>query len=157
MSINNESIQNIIMYCESIDYYLVKQKLEDYFEYLESNPDQFKRDLSKFSDIMYNKYDRYAKTHVNRYIDDLSKNGFNDFSEILSLISEEMHTWEFVSDKKMFDYITNIIMNPSKFTAIKQDIDIQSFIKHLFIVEKLNRIYHLTREIFLPEYKKIIH
>lgn len=150
-TVHLDKLSEIITHSDSIDYKLTEMELVDFFDGI-SDHDQFFDSLNFFARHMFTKYTAYTKSHLNRYFDELSDDFMkHEYSYLVDDISTAMKTWVYVSDSAMLGDIKQHCAN--KFPSLKTMLGekYNDFIRSIFISEKLNRLYHMTKNVFLPQ------
>lgn len=158
---DDEDMIDIVYHSDRVDYKLSEMLIIDYFNQLEQlgDPIVFKQQLELFAKFMYSKYMTYTKSNVNPYMDNLSdENIRHGYQSIVSIISSEMKDWEYKSDTEMLHEIK--MDHAESFENIRNDLGnniFNDFIKKIFISEKMNRLYHFTKEKFIPQLRHIMN
>jgi hypothetical protein len=150
-TVHLDKLADIISHSDSVDYKLSEMELIEFFDGI-SEHDQFFDSLNFFARHMYTKYNTYTKTHLNRYFDDLPDEFIkNEYSYLVDDINTAMKTWMYVSDSDMMRDIKHHC--DDKFPALKSTLasTYNDFIRSLFISEKMNRLYHMTKNVFIPK------
>lgn len=150
-TVHLDKLAEIISHCDSVDFKLSEMELVDYFDSI-SEHDAYFDSLNFFARNMYTKYNQYTKSHLNRYFDDLPDEFMkHEYTFLIDDIAMAMKSWVYISDSAMLMDIKRHCAEkyPSPRTQLGDKYN--DFIKSIFISEKLNRLYHMTKEVFLPQ------
>lgn len=156
-TVHIDTLAEIIAHCDHIDYKLSEMELIQYFESMAIiGHDAFFDSLTYFAKHMFTKYTTYTKSHVNRFMDDLPDEFMkSEYFVLVNSISTCIKEWSFASDSEMLSDIKHECDIKLPNIRMQLGTNFDSFVHSLFVSEKMNRLYHLTKELFLPQLQKL--